>query len=149
MGFYRAGCPDTGYNSLPIVSGSTIMGLIGENFSDTKVLDSNEIWKDEDENIKPVVKFPGAYCSICVDIDVHDLIIVAITDTRGAVPGIATFIGNVSLVPPPTMPTKKKEDNSDLQTPAKQSNDPLASLMAPPGRTPSCGVGSSGDPLKD
>ena len=112
-------------------------------------MDSNEIWKDEDENIKPVVKFPGAYCLICVDIDVHDLVIAAITDTRGAVPGIATFIGNVSLVPPLTMPTKKKEDNSDLQTPAKQSNDPLASLMVPPGRTPSHGVSSSGDPLKD
>ena len=92
----RPGCPDTGYNALPLVSGSTIMGLIGEEYTGTKILDSNDIWGDEDENIKPVVAFPGAYRSICVEIDVHDLIIAAITDVKGSIAGIANNVGNFS-----------------------------------------------------
>ena len=89
----KPGCPDTGYNSLPLVSGSNIRGLIGEQLTDAKVLDSNVIWGDENENIKPVVSVPGAYRSICVEIDLHDLAIAAITDIRGINGGISTTMG--------------------------------------------------------
>ncbi len=78
----KPGCPDTGYNSLPLVSGSNIKGLIGEQLTDAKVIDSNDIWGDENENVKPIVSVPGAYRSICVEIDLHDLAIAAITDSK-------------------------------------------------------------------
>ena len=88
------GFPDTGFNSLPLVSGSNIMGLIGEQFTGTKPLDSNDIWGDENGNIKPVVAFPGAYRSICVEIEVHDLVIAAIKDAKGAFSNIGSSVGN-------------------------------------------------------
>ena len=53
------------------------------------------------------------------------------------------------LAPPPIMSVKKKEEDSGKETAAKESNDPLSSLMAPPSRTPNRSIGSSGDPLKD
>ena len=45
-------------------------------------LDSNDIWGDEDENISPVVSYPGAYRSICAEIDIHYLAIAALSDAR-------------------------------------------------------------------
>ena len=54
------------------------------------------------------------------------------------------------LAPPPTIPAKKNiEGNNDMQTPSKAvNNDPLASLMAPPSRTPnSFGTNGGGDPI--
>ena len=48
------------------------------------------------------------------------------------------------LPPPPTMPiTKKGSEMQNTKTPLKE-NDPLASLMAPPSRTPQHGVGQGG-----
>jgi hypothetical protein len=50
------------------------------------------------------------------------------------------------LAPPPKMSAmKNKAPTDDSTTPAK--DDPLGSLMAPPGRTPSRGIGAGGDPL--
>lgn len=94
------GYPDTGFKSLPLVTGSTIMGLIGEEFTGKKALDSNDIWGDEDGNLKPVVAFPGAYRSICVEIELHDLVIAAVADSRGAISGIASAIGRDILGEP-------------------------------------------------
>lgn len=57
------------------------------------------------------------------------------------------------LAPPPVIPMNKNPVLSQT-TPAKNNNDPLSSLMAPPaGRTPNHRIGQSsgggGDPLKD
>ena len=54
------------------------------------------------------------------------------------------------LAPPPIIPAKKNtEGNDDMQTPSKAANnDPLASLMAPPSRTPnSLGTKGGSDPI--
>lgn len=51
------------------------------------------------------------------------------------------------LAPPPIIPAKKETEEKDesMQTPSKEvANDPLASLMAPPSRTPSAGIGKGG-----
>ena len=64
----KAGCPDIGINSLALAQGSSIMSLANGHSDD---LDSNDIWGDEDENISPVVSYPGAYRSICAEIDIH------------------------------------------------------------------------------
>ena len=75
----KAGCPDIGINSLSLAQGSSIMSLANGHSDD---LDSNDIWGDEDENISPVVSYPGAYRSICAEIDIHYLAIAALSDAR-------------------------------------------------------------------
>ncbi|KAG7364476.1 DNA polymerase Pol2 [Nitzschia inconspicua] len=41
---------------------------------------SDEAWSDDNELVSPVVRRPGAYRTLCVDIDLHDLAIAALTD---------------------------------------------------------------------
>lgn len=41
---------------------------------------SSDAWGDDDELVSPVVRKPGCYRTICVDIDVHDLAVAALTD---------------------------------------------------------------------
>ena len=40
------------------------------------------MWGDEDELVSPVIRRPGAYRCICVEIDIHDLSIAALTDLK-------------------------------------------------------------------
>jgi DNA polymerase epsilon subunit 1 len=40
-----------------------------------------DVWGDNDELVSPVVRKPGCYRTVCVDIDVHDLAVAALTDT--------------------------------------------------------------------
>jgi len=80
----KAGCPDTGLSSLSIMPGSTVMGLIDDN---SNGLDSNDIWGEENENISPVVAYPGAYRSICAEIDIHNLAIAALSEANTSFTG--------------------------------------------------------------
>jgi len=89
----KPGCPDVGYGSLPLVPGSTIMHITGESSTDSKFLDTNDIWGDGRENISPVFCNPGAYRSICVEIDIHDLSIASVTASKGAIKGAVTSLG--------------------------------------------------------
>ena len=41
---------------------------------------SADVWGDDDELVSPVVRKPGCYRTVCVDIDVHDLAVAALTD---------------------------------------------------------------------
>ena len=41
----------------------------------------DEIWGDDDALLSPVVRRPGCYRAICVDLDVHDLAIAALTSS--------------------------------------------------------------------
>jgi DNA polymerase epsilon subunit 1 len=43
-------------------------------------VNSEEIWSDDNELVSPVVRRPGSYRSLCIDIDLHDLAIAALTD---------------------------------------------------------------------
>ena len=92
-GSEKSGCPDVGYGSLPLIPGSTIMDISDESLAGSQVLDNNDIWGDEDENISPVFCKPGAYRCICVEIDIHDLAIAAITNSKGSAKGGASAVG--------------------------------------------------------
>ena len=85
----RPGCPDVGFASLPLVPGSTTMGIAGEFLSGNKILDSNDIWGDEKETISPSICIPGSYRTICVEIDIHNLAVAALIDTKGILSGAA------------------------------------------------------------
>ena len=86
----KAGRPDVGLNSISLVPGSSITGLVNGQSND---LDSNDIWGDEDENISPVVFYPGAYRSICAEIDIHNLAIAALSDSRASLAGSTGKLG--------------------------------------------------------
>ena len=63
--------------------------------SAARSLDHNDIWGDDNEFISPIVRRPGSYCSLCVDIDVRDLAIAALTDTTNLAPvGLHQTINN-------------------------------------------------------
>ena len=74
------GSPDLGCNAMALLdagTGADSVGLCGDG-----ALSSNDMWGDEDELISPVIRRPGAYRCICVEIDIHDLSIAALTDLK-------------------------------------------------------------------
>ena len=74
------GSPDLGCNAMALLdagTGADSVGLCGDG-----ALSSNDMWGDEDELVSPVIRRPGAYRCICVEIDIHDLSIAALTDLK-------------------------------------------------------------------
>eukprot|EP00536_Pseudo-nitzschia_multiseries_P014500 jgi/Psemu1/298741/fgenesh1_pm.714_\ len=72
------GQPDLGASFFPSSDGKfrpsiQLAGSTGVN--------SEDIWSDDNELLSPIVRRPGSYRSLCVDIDLHDLAIAALTDT--------------------------------------------------------------------
>jgi len=72
------GQPDLGASFFPSSDGKfrpsiQLAGSTGVN--------SEDVWSDDNELLSPIVRRPGAYRSLCVDIDLHDLAIAALTDT--------------------------------------------------------------------
>jgi DNA polymerase epsilon subunit 1 len=53
-----------------------------------------EIWGDDDELISPIIRRPGCYRSICVDIDLQDLAIASLTNTALSFPLLGAGIVN-------------------------------------------------------
>jgi DNA polymerase epsilon subunit 1 len=86
----KPGCPDVGLSSLSLAPGASILGLM---HSHSNEIDSNDIWGDENESTSPVVAYPGAYRSICVEIDIHYLAIAALSDSRSNSTGAAGIFG--------------------------------------------------------
>ena len=75
------GQPDLGASFSPSSDGKVrssiqLAGSMGVN--------SEDIWSDDNELLSPVVRRPGSYRSLCVDIDLHDLAIAALTDIANA-----------------------------------------------------------------
>ena len=73
--------PDLGIPILPLTDGGEfpIQELDGIS------LNEEDIWGDEDELVSPVIMRPGSYRGVCVEIDVHDLAIGALTDLTSAI----------------------------------------------------------------
>jgi DNA polymerase epsilon subunit 1 len=76
-----SGQPDLGAPLFPSSDGMVrssiqLAGSIGVN--------SEDIWSDDNELLSPVVRRPGSYRTLCVDIDLHDLAIAALTDNANA-----------------------------------------------------------------
>jgi DNA polymerase epsilon subunit 1 len=68
--------PDLG---VPVMNSTNDVDLIVAEMDELEIT-SEQIWGDEDDIVSPVVRKPGSYRSICVEIDVHDLAIAALTD---------------------------------------------------------------------
>ena len=82
--------PDLGLNTLSLV-GNTGAGFLPV---DTDAAD-NEIWGDDDALKGPVIQRPGAYRCICVEMDIFDLAIAALTDSSLAnLPGVSVAATN-------------------------------------------------------
>lgn len=82
--------PDLGLNTLSLV-GKTGAGFLPV---DTDAVD-NEIWGDDDALISPVIQRPGAYRCVCVELDIFDLAIAALTDSSLAnLPGVSVASAN-------------------------------------------------------
>jgi len=86
----KPGCPDVGLSSLSLAPGASILGLM---HSHSNEIDTNDIWGDENESISPVVSYPGAYRSICAEIDIHYLAIAALSDCKNNSTGAAGMFG--------------------------------------------------------
>ena len=86
----KPGCPDVGLSSLLLAPGASILGLMHTHSNE---IDSNDIWGDENESISPVVCYPGAYRSICAEIDIHYLAIAALSDSKSDSAGPAGMFG--------------------------------------------------------
>ena len=70
------GRPDLGVEHVPSSEGGQFPLSVGELNSFTQ----DDIWGDDNELVSPVVRKPGTYRSICVDVDIQDLAIAALTD---------------------------------------------------------------------
>jgi len=75
------GRPDVGVGYLPSSDG----GHFPVNDVSPAQYSQDEIWGDDDELVSPVIRRPGCYRSICVDIDVQDLAIAALTNMASSV----------------------------------------------------------------
>ncbi|KAL7564782.1 hypothetical protein ACA910_021045 [Epithemia clementina (nom. ined.)] len=72
------GKPDMGVN----IRSRIKSGVHGsENMGTVQCFSQDEIWGDDDALLSPVVRRPGSYRAICVDLDVHDLAIAALTSS--------------------------------------------------------------------
>ena len=67
--------PDLGSNALSLI-GKT--GAARPTATDSN---SDDIWGDDDALVSPVIQRPGAYRCVCVDIEICDLSIAALTDS--------------------------------------------------------------------
>jgi len=68
--------PDLGSNALSLV------GKTGAGFRPTETdINNNDIWGDDDALVSPVIQRPGAYRCVCVELDIYDLSIAALTDS--------------------------------------------------------------------
>jgi len=82
---FTPGHPDLGVNLLP-GSGGAVFPSVDES---SYLYSQDEIWGDDDDLISPVIRRPGCYRNICVDIDVQDLAIAALTDVSAAMSSAA------------------------------------------------------------
>lgn len=72
------GCPDLGATFFPSSSDGKFRPLI--QIAETSVENNEEVWSDDNELVSPVIRRPGTYRSLCIDLDMQDLAIAALTD---------------------------------------------------------------------
>jgi DNA polymerase epsilon subunit 1 len=72
-----SGRPDLGASFLPSTDGKFKPSL---QLATSSVIDSEELWSDDKELVSPLVRRPGTYRTLCIDIDLHDLAIAALAE---------------------------------------------------------------------
>ena len=94
------GRPDLGVKFLPSLEG----GMFPSVDADASTYNQEEIWGDDEELVSPVIRRPGCYRSICVDIDVQDLAIAALSEISSSlasnVPGVPSQEGGIDANSP-------------------------------------------------
>ena len=123
-----SGQPDLGTNFLPSANGSVVPNMVG-----VTSINQDELWGDDDELVSPVIRRPGCYRSVCVDIDLQDLAIAALTDTAN-LPSftlMAASLESDNRNGNPNSPTSVAlfHDGGGLQSSMK-SSEPLGDEMA-------------------
>ena len=78
----QSGRADLGVNFLTSSDGGTFPSM-GANAT---AYSQDQIWGDDDELVSPIIRRPGCYRSICVDIDLQDLAIASLTNTALSMP---------------------------------------------------------------
>jgi len=73
--------PDLGASLFPSSDGKFRVSI---QLAGSRGVDSEDVWSDDNELLSPVVRRPGSYRSLCVDLDLHDLAIAALTDTSNS-----------------------------------------------------------------
>jgi DNA polymerase epsilon subunit 1 len=111
------GQPDLGASLFPSSDGKVRSSI---QLAGSTGVNSEDIWSDDNELLSPVVRRPGSYRSLCVDIDLHDLAIAALTDTANA----STHASMTSDV---GSPTSVMQQNSGG---AFKSSEPLGDEMS-------------------
>lgn len=98
--------PDTG---IDFSSSGTGEEPVFNSTSSTHLLEN--MWDEEDDQTGPVIRNPGCYRSVTIDIDVQDLIIAALTD-----PANTTNPSVVSTASDPTSPNSVALFDADFRT---------------------------------
>ena len=116
--------PDLGSNALSLV------GKTGAGFRPTETdVNNNDMWGDEDALVSPVIQRPGAYRCVCVELDIFDLSIAALTDsTLATLPGAsvaATNKGNALF------DTETNVPNSMISTSTPLGDDMSTAISLP------------------
>ena len=127
-----SGQPDLGTNLLPSANGSVVTNMMG-----VTSINQDELWGDDDQLISPVIRRPGCYRSVCVDIDLQDLAIAALTDTAN-LPSFTMAAGATSVEADnrnannPNSPTSVAffHEGNGLQQSMMKSSEPLGDEMA-------------------
>ena len=86
--------PDLGIPASSLVSKSGTGG-----FTHTEVgFNNNDIWSDDDALVSPVILKPGAYRCVCVELDINNLCIAALTDSSLAASSAAVSANQNSSI---------------------------------------------------
>jgi len=113
-----SGKPDLGASFFPSSDGKFRPSIQLSGLSDAN---SEEIWTDENELVSPVLRRPGSYRSLCIDIDLHDLSIAALTDPSNSSMGHGIYSD-------PTSPTSVMQLNGSGE--AFKTSEPLGDEMS-------------------
>ena len=111
------GQPDLGVSFFPSADGKVASSI---QLADPSGVSGEDIWSDDNELLSPVVRRPGSYRSLCVDIDLHDLAIAALTDN-------ANVSTNSNLPTGINSPTSVMHENSGT---AFKTSEPLGVEMS-------------------
>jgi DNA polymerase epsilon subunit 1 len=78
------GKPDVGENFVPSSDGGTFPVVD----AGSVLYSQDDIWEDDDELVSPVIRRPGVYRAVCVDIEVQDLAIAALSEMAVSIASI-------------------------------------------------------------
>jgi len=81
------------------LTASSLVGKTGSGgFRPDIGFNDNDIWSDDDALVSPVILKPGAYRCICVELDINDLCIAALTDSSLAASSAAVSANQNSSI---------------------------------------------------